>query len=62
MKPCGSGELYCRLQTMIHEDGGAIIPTFIDLLDGVSKKVKGLKPYPTGAMGGWQWDEVWLDA
>jgi len=55
-------ELYCQLQAMVSNDGGAIIPTFIDLLDGVSRKLKGLKPYPTGAMGGWQWEDVWLDA
>jgi peptide/nickel transport system substrate-binding protein len=55
-------EIYCQAQRMISEEGGAIIPAFIDLLDGVSKKIQGLTSYPTGAMGEWHWEEVWLQA
>jgi peptide/nickel transport system substrate-binding protein len=55
-------EIYCRAQRMISDDGGAVISTFIDLLDGVSKKIKGLVPYPTGAMGEWHWEGIWLEA
>jgi peptide/nickel transport system substrate-binding protein len=54
-------ELYCQAQRMISDDGGAIIHSFIDLLDGVSKKLMGLVPYPTGAMGEWHWEKVWLE-
>jgi peptide/nickel transport system substrate-binding protein len=55
-------ELYCQAQRMIRDDGGAIIHSFIDLLDGVSKKLMGLVPYPTGAMGEWHWEKVWLES
>lgn len=55
-------QIYCQAQRMISDDGGAINPTFIDLLDGVSRKIQGLTPYPTGAMGEWHWEEVWLQA
>ena len=54
-------ELYCQAERMVRDEGGAIIHTFIDLLDGVSKKIKGLVPYPTGAMGEWHWEAIWLE-
>jgi peptide/nickel transport system substrate-binding protein len=62
LDPAKRQEIYCEAQRMITADGGAIIPTFIDLLDGASKKIQGLVPYPTGAMGEWHWEEVWLKA
>jgi peptide/nickel transport system substrate-binding protein len=55
-------DIYCQAQRMISDDGGVIVPVFIDLLDGVSKKIQGLVPYPTGAMGEWHWEEVWLQS
>jgi peptide/nickel transport system substrate-binding protein len=54
-------ELYCQAQRMIRDDGGAIIHSFIDLLDGVSKKLMGMVSYPTGSMGEWHWEKVWLE-
>jgi peptide/nickel transport system substrate-binding protein len=62
LDPAKRQEIYCEAQRMITADGGAIIPTFIDLLDGASKRIQGLVPYPTGAMGEWHWEEVWLKA
>jgi peptide/nickel transport system substrate-binding protein len=44
-------ELYCQLQAMISNEGGVIIPTFIDLLDGVSRKVKGPQAVSNGRHG-----------
>lgn len=55
-------EIYCEAERMISDDGGAIIPVFIDLLDGVANKVQGLEPMPTGAMGEWHWEKVWMQA
>jgi peptide/nickel transport system substrate-binding protein len=55
-------DIYCQAQRLISDDGGVIVPVFIDLLDGVSKKIQGLVPYPTGAMGEWHWEEVWLQS
>ena len=60
--PVKRAEVYCQAQEMIRDDGGAIIPVFIDLLDGVAKKVHGLEPKPTGAMGEWNWEKVWMEA
>jgi peptide/nickel transport system substrate-binding protein len=61
LDPARRQELYCQAQRMIRDDCGAIIPAFIDLLDGVSKKINGLTPYPTGAMGEWHWEQVWFE-
>lgn len=56
-------ELYGDVQRIIHEDGGNIIPVFVDYLDGVSNKVKGLKPVPVGNLGGFNFaDTIWLEA
>jgi peptide/nickel transport system substrate-binding protein len=60
LDPAKRQQLYCQAQRMIRDDGGEVIHSFIDLLDGVSKKIQGLVPYPTGAMGEWHWEAVWL--
>jgi peptide/nickel transport system substrate-binding protein len=55
-------EMYCTLMSMISEDGGVIIPVIPDTLDGISSKVKGLVPNPTGNLGGFRFSEaIWLD-
>jgi peptide/nickel transport system substrate-binding protein len=39
-------QMYGELQKMISEDGGALIPMFIDYLEAGSTKVKGMGPHP----------------
>ncbi|MBV9703171.1 MAG: twin-arginine translocation signal domain-containing protein, partial [Methylobacteriaceae bacterium] len=39
-------QMYGELQKMISEDGGALIPMFIDYLEAGSAKVKGMGPHP----------------
>ena len=54
-------ELYGDVQRIIHEEGGNIIPVFVDYLDGLSNKVNGLKPVPVGNLGGFNFaDSIWL--
>lgn len=55
-------ELYCEAQRMIHEDGGAIIPVFANLLDAGSTKVKGLPRHPLGSLGQGHFESTWLDS
>ena len=62
LDPKRRSEIYCQAERMISDDGGAIIPVFIDLLDGVATKVQGLEAMPTGAMGEWHWEKVWIQA
>ena len=56
-------EMYGEMQKMIWEDGGAIIPMFIDFIEGGSEKVKGMKPHPMfDLMGQRIGERVWFDA
>jgi len=55
-------QLYCEAQLMIHEDGGAVIPVFSNLLDAGSTKVKGLPRHPLGSLGQGHFEGVWLES
>ncbi|HXH03644.1 MAG TPA: ABC transporter substrate-binding protein [Candidatus Competibacteraceae bacterium] len=56
-------QMYWELQKMIHDDGGAIIPMFIDYLEAGSVKVKGMGPHPMfDFMGQRIGEKVWLEA
>ncbi len=56
-------EQYGEIQTIIHNSGAIIIPTFLSYVDGVSKKIKGLTPLPIGSLGGFNFtDRIWIDA
>lgn len=56
-------EMYARLQAMVAEDGGAIIPMFTDFVDATSTRVQGFKTSPYIEMGGGRAAEnVWLSA
>lgn len=55
-------EQYGEIQTIIHNSGAIIIPTFLNYVDGVSKKIKGLTPLPIGSLGGFNFtDRIWID-
>lgn len=54
---------YHDLQLMIHEDGGAAIPFFVNNVDGVRDEVKGFYPAGSFEMSGLRVAErVWIDA
>ncbi len=56
-------EYYGEIQSIIHNSGAIIIPTFLSYVDGVSKKIKGLTPLPIGNLGGFNFtDRIWIDA
>lgn len=56
-------EIYDQIQSTIHESGAIVIPTFLNYVDGVQKKVKGLSPVPVGNLGGFNFaDQIWLEA
>ncbi|MCW6509508.1 ABC transporter substrate-binding protein [Lichenifustis flavocetrariae] len=53
--------MYFELQKMISDDGGAVIPMFIDYLEGGGSRVKGMKPHPLfDLMGQRIGEKVWL--
>ena len=48
---------------MISDTGGTLLPSFVDLMDGVSDKVKGIIPCALAVWGGHKFVETaWLDA
>ena len=55
-------EMFCEMQTMIHNDAGTIQALHRNYLDGIKSTVKGLPRVPLAAVGGAEWPEfVWLD-
>jgi peptide/nickel transport system substrate-binding protein len=55
-------QMYADMQVMIHEGSGIGIPFFMSIIDGHSKKLKGLAPIPLGGMMGYTFAEhVWLE-
>jgi peptide/nickel transport system substrate-binding protein len=59
--PVKRKEMYCEMQTLIHHNSGAVIPAHVNVVDGVSDKVKGMTKVPVGELGGSEFPEfVWL--
>lgn len=56
-------QMYADMQTIVANEGGIGIPSFISLLDGYDKRLKGLGSIPTGGMMGFSFAEnVWWEA
>ncbi|MFX1737318.1 ABC transporter substrate-binding protein [Paraburkholderia sp. A1RI_3L] len=56
-------QMYADMQVLVSKEGGIGIPTFLSLLDGYDKRLKGLGSIPTGAMMGFSFAEhVWWEA
>jgi peptide/nickel transport system substrate-binding protein len=55
-------QMYGEMQKMIHEDGGVIVPMFIDFLEAGAVKVKGMGPHPMfDFMAQRLGEKVWLE-
>lgn len=55
-------EQFAEIQQIIHQSGAIIIPCFLNYVDGVSKKIKGLEPLYIGSLGGFNFaDKIWID-
>jgi peptide/nickel transport system substrate-binding protein len=60
--PVVRSQMYCDLQTMIHEEAGTIIPSHINFVDAVASHVKGLTYVPLNSFGGGEAAEfLWRD-
>ena len=54
-------EMYCEMQTLIHEGSGMTIPAFTNVNDGIANNVMGVPNVPIGPLGGCEWPEyTWL--
>ena len=56
-------EIYCEIQTIIHNEAGNIIPWHQSIVDAASSKVRGIPMVPVNSLGGGEWPEyIWLDS
>ncbi len=56
-------ELYGEMQLLVHDSCGVVIPTFIHMLDGHDRRLKGMQPIPLGGLMGYRFAEyAWWDA
>jgi len=56
-------QMYHDLQLMVYEDGGELVPMFVNLLDAGRSEVKGFVPSPRDQMSGLRAPErVWLES
>lgn len=54
-------DMYCEMQTLIHNGSGMVIPAFSNINDGIASNVMGVPNLPLGNLGGAEWPEfIWL--
>ena len=59
--PAKRHELYCAMQTLIHDECGMVIPVHRNYVDAKSDKVQGIGRMPLGSLGGYEWPEfAWV--
>jgi len=59
--PAKRHEMYCEMQTLVHNGSGMVIPAFSNINDGIANNVMGVPTVPLGQLGGCEWPEfVWL--
>ena len=62
LDPAKRKEQYDEIQAIIYNSGAMVLPCFLNYVDGVSNKVKGLTPIPVGSLGGFNFtDRIWLE-
>ncbi|KQM27037.1 MULTISPECIES: ABC transporter substrate-binding protein [unclassified Sphingomonas] len=55
--------LYGDMQYLINRHGSVVIPVFMSVLDGIDRRLKGMRPIPLGGLMGYTFAEyVWWDA
>ena len=59
--PAKRHDMYCEMQTLIHNGSGMVIPAFSNINDGIANNVMGMPTVPLGQLGGNEWPEfIWL--
>ena len=55
--------IWCDLQLIIHEEGGDMVPCFVDYLHGRATRLKGIEPHPMGGLSDqFNAETVWLES
>lgn len=59
--PAKRHDMYCEMQTLIHEGSGMVIPAFSNINDGIANNIMGMPKVPLGQLGALEWPErIWL--
>ena len=59
--PVKRHDMYCEMQTLIHNGSGMVIPAFSNINDGIADNVMGMPTVPLGQLGACEWPEfIWL--
>ncbi len=62
LEPARRKAIYCELQTLLTNEGGALIPVFINYVDAKLSIVKGWEPHPAFTLiAGEFFETAWLD-
>ncbi len=63
LEPSVRHEIYCEMQTVVHNECGMIIPVHRNFVDAKSEKLVGIPTVPLGTCGASEWPEyAWLEA
>ena len=55
-------EIYCEAETLLHDEGGAIIPFFMDFVEATHKRIQGYRGSSAFELGaGLPYEEIWVD-
>jgi peptide/nickel transport system substrate-binding protein len=55
-------QIYCEAETLLHDDGGAIVPMYMNFVEGTHKRIQGFQGSSAFFLGaGWPYEEVWVD-
>ncbi|MFT5110796.1 MAG: peptide/nickel transport system substrate-binding protein [Parasphingorhabdus sp.] len=61
LDPAKRHDMYCEMQTLIHEGSGMCIPAFSNINDAIADNVMGVPKVPLGQLGALEWPEfAWL--
>lgn len=59
--PVKRHDMYCEMQTLVHNGSGMVIPAFSNINDGIANNIMGMPTVPLGQLGGNEWPEfIWL--
>ena len=55
-------EIYCEAETLLHDDGGAIVPFYMNFVEGVTTRIQNFQGSSTFGFGaGLPYEEIWVD-
>ena len=55
-------EIYCEAETLLHDDGGAFNPMYMNFVEATHARIQGYHGSSAFFLGaGWPYEEVWVD-